>query len=498
MGLSAVADCTLSIAEHDTAPPPAYAGLAAFFDAFAAVEPVWARRNRTYHRLIRQILRFQTAGIRSVLEIGCGSGDVLAALAPERGVGVDVSPGMIAEARKRHPELEFAVASGEEISLGRTFDLILLSDLVPYVHDLVALFDRIAEHSHRRTRIVIHSYNRLWRPVIWAAELLALKPRKPIRNWVSPDDVRNLLQLSGLEAVTETRRILMPKQIPVVTLLLNGGLANVWPFNYLCLTHWVVARPASRGDRELSVSVVCPCRNERGNIGPLIERLPQMGPETELIFVEGGSSDGTREEILRQIDANPERHISLVDQPGHGKGDAVRAGFASARNDLLMILDGDLSVGPEELPKFHQACATGRAELVNGSRYVYDMEPGAMRFVNMIGNRAFRRLVKAMIGQQVKDTLCGTKVLEREDYERLAEARSYFGKFDPFGDFDLLFGAARLNLKIVDLPVRYHARTYGTTNISRWRHGLLLLRMSAVAFWKFRVEPQRLRRNDAP
>jgi len=478
--------------ESETA-PAGYAALASFFDDFAEVEPVWARRNRTYHRLVAQVLRFQTSGSRSVLEIGCGSGDLLAALDVDERVGVDVSPGMIASARKRHPELELVVAAGEEIALERTFDLIVLSDLVPYVHDLVALFGHVAEHSHRGTRVVIHSYNRLWKPVIRVAELLGLKHRKPIRNWVSPADVRNLLLLSGLEVVAETRRILMPKQIPVLTGLLNGGLANLWPFNHLCLTHWVVARPVPQDRRELSVSVVSPCRNERGNIAPLIERLPVMGSGTELIFVEGGSTDGTREEIVRQIELHPDREISLVDQPGKGKGDAVRAGFAAARNDVLMILDADLSVNPEDLPKFYDACVTGRAELVNGSRLVYDMEPGAMRFLNMIGNQTFSWLVQAMVGQTIRDTLCGTKVLRRDDYERVAEGRGAFGDFDPFGDFDLLFGAARLNLKIVDLPVRYQARTYGTTNIARWRHGLLLLQMSLFAFWKFRVEPLRLR-----
>jgi SAM-dependent methyltransferase len=462
-----------------------------FFDDFARVEPAWAKRNRTYHRLVRQIVAFQASGSGSVLEIGCGSGDLLAALAPHGGVGVDVSPGMIAEARRRHPELELVAVAGEEIALDRSFDLIVLSDLIPFVHDLVALFQRVAEHSHPKTRVVIHSYNRLWKPVLRFAEFLRLRPRKPIRNWVSPADVRNLLQLSGLEVITETRRILMPKQVPLITALLNGGLANLWPFNHLCLTHWVVARPMPRAGGELSVSVVTPCRNERGNIAALIERLPPMGSATELIFVEGGSSDGTREEIARQIGLHPELEISLVDQPGEGKADATHAGFAAAKNDLLMILDADLSVSPEDLPKFYNACVTGRADLVNGSRRVYDMEPGAMRFFNMIGNQVFSWLVKALIGQQVKDTLCGTKVLRRDDYERIVEGRVYFGEFDPFGDFDLLFGAARLNLKIVDLPVRYHARTYGTTNVARWRHGSLLLRMSLLAFWKFRVEPLR-------
>jgi SAM-dependent methyltransferase len=465
----------------------AYADLAAFFDAFAREERPWRRRNRTYHRLIEQIFRFQIPRGSRVLEIGSGSGDLLAALEPTAGVGVDVSAAMADLARSRHPEVRFEVAAGEELNLGETFDYIVLSDLMPFVHDILALFERVAAHSHGRTRVVVNSYSRVWRPVIRLAELLRLKPVKPLRNWVSPHDVRNLLELSGFEVLTTSTRILFPKQIPLVTTFLNGFVANLWPFNQLCLTYWIVARPQPVPIGERSVSVVCPCRNEAGHVEALVRRLPELGSASELIFVEGGSADDTRAEIERQIALHPELDLSLVDQPGRGKGDAVRAGFAAAKHDVLVILDGDLSVRPEDLPKFYRALVDGRAELANGSRLVYDVEPGAMRFLNMVGNRAFSRLFKSVTGHYVKDTLCGTKVLLREDYDRIAAGRSYFGDFDPFGDFDLLFGAARLNLRIADLPVRYQPRTYGETNISRWRHGLLLLRMTLFAFWKFKV-----------
>jgi ubiquinone/menaquinone biosynthesis C-methylase UbiE len=466
---------------------PVYAGLAAFFDAFAAEEHRWRRRNPTYYRLLEQIFRLQIPPGQRVLEIGGGSGDLLAALRPSAGVGVDVSPGMVRLARSRHPELRFEVAVGEELELDETFDYIVLSDLIAHVHDLQSLLERVAAHSHPRTRVVINSYSQVWRPIIRLAESLRLKPAKPIRNWVSPHDLRNLLELSGFEVLTTSARILIPKQVPLLTIFLNAFLANIWPFNQLCLTYWMVARPREQPLEEQSVSVVCPCRNEEGHVPELVRRLPELGTATELIFVEGGSADGTRAEIGRQIELHPELDISLVGQPGHGKGDAVRAGFAAAKHDVLMILDGDLSVRPEDLPKFYRALVQGQAELVNGSRLVYDVEPGAMRFLNMLGNRTFSRLFKGVTGYYVKDTLCGTKVLLRRDYERIAAARPYFGEFDPFGDFDLLFGAARLNLKIVDLPVRYQPRVYGKTNISRWRHGWLLLRMTLFAFWKFKV-----------
>jgi ubiquinone/menaquinone biosynthesis C-methylase UbiE len=466
---------------------PEDAEVAAFFDAFAADEQRWRRRNRTYYRQIESVYRFHVPPGSTVLEVGCGSGDLLAALEPRVGVGIDVSSKMIELARSRHPELTFFTASGERFDADLRFDYIVLSDLVPFVHDLVALFQTLARHAHPGTRIVVNSYSQAWRPVIRLAELLGLKARKPVRNWVSTEDVRNVLELAGLEQVSMTRRILMPKRVPLLTTFLNGFLANLWPFNHLCLTYWIVARPAPRPGEEQSVTVVCPCRNEAGNVAAIVARLPSIGPATELVFVEGGSTDETREEIERQIAAHPELDVSLVAQPGKGKGDAVRAGFAAAKHDVLMILDGDISVAPEDLPKFYRALMEGRGELINGSRLVYDLEPGAMRFLNLLGNKAFSVLFRAIIGQHVKDTLCGTKVLRRADYDRVAAGRAYFGDFDPFGDFDLLFGAGRLGLKIVDLPVRYQARSYGQTNISRFRHGLLLLRMTVFAFWKFRV-----------
>ena len=306
--------------------------------------------------------------------------------------------------------------------------------------------------------------------------------------------MRNLLDLAGFEQVSMTRRILLPK-FPLLSPLVNGLLANVWPFSLFCLTYWYVARPRPEARQEESaVSVVVPCRNEAGTIAEIVERVPEMGARTELVFVEDASCDRRHAGgIERQIALRPERRIVLLGQPGREQEfERRQVGFEHATGDVLMILDGDLSVAPEDLPKFYAALMTGRAELVNGSRLVYDLEPGAMRFLNIVGNKAFSLVFSFLIGQKVKDTLCGTKVLLRRDYESIARARSYFGDFDPFGDFDLLLGAARLGLKISDLPVRYLARTYGETNISRFRHGSLLLRMTVIAFRQFKLRPVRI------
>jgi SAM-dependent methyltransferase len=473
-------------------PSPALGEIADFFDGFAADEPRWRRRNLTYHRLIESVMRFFVPRGASVLEIGSGHGELLAALEPSRGVGIDVSPRMVENAAANHPHLDFFCAAGETFVREETFDYVVLSDLVPFADDLLAIFRNVEQMTNPRSRVVIHSYNHVWRPVIRLAERLRLKPRKPLRNWVTPGDVANLLGLAGFEVISTSRRILMPKRIPLVTSFLNGFVANLWPFTRLSLTYWIVARPRPQpADAEPGVSVIVPCRDEAGMIAEIVERIPEMGAGTEIVFVEGSSADRTREEIERQIALRSDRRIALLGQPSRGKADAVRVGFEHASEEVLMVLDADLTVSPDDLPKFYEALIHGRAELVNGSRLVYDLRPGAMRFLNILGNRFLAVVFSFLIGQYVKDTLCGTKALLRRDYDEIAGGRSYFGDFDPFGDFDLLLGAARLGMKINDLPVRYGARRYGTTKISRFRHGWLLARMSAIAFWKLKVVPVR-------
>jgi SAM-dependent methyltransferase len=470
-------------------PPGRYDALAQTFDEIAAGQPEPRRPARGYHRLIEAVCRSIVRPGASVLEIGSGGGDLLAAVEPTRGVGIDVSDRMVELARARHPGLRFEQSAGEDFALDETYDYILLSDLVPYVDDLLALFSNVADHATAETRVVVHSYSQLWRPALAVLEWLGLKQRTPVRNWLTIGDVKNLMRLTGLEPVTTTRRILFPLRIPVLSPFLNGIIGPLPIVRHLSLTWWIVARKRPPDEpEELSVSIVVPARDEAGMIERIVQETPELGSSCELIFVEGHSTDGTREEIERQIELHPEREIVYLRQTGKGKGDAVRLGFEKARYDVLMILDADLTVRAQELPSFLEAIATGRAEFANGSRLVYGLEPGAMRFLNLLGNKAFSLVFGALLGQPVKDTLCGTKVLKRSRYEEIAAGRSYFGDFDPFGDFDLLLGAARLQLEIVDLPVRYQPRTYGDTKISRFRHGWLLFRMAAFAYRKLKIQ----------
>jgi SAM-dependent methyltransferase len=456
----------------------------AFFDHYAAQVDRWHHRNSGYHKAIASLARFYVPADARVLEVGSGNGDLLAALQPAYGLGIDISGQMVRLAARKYPHLHFHQMAAEHLELpGEPFDFIVLSDLVGYLYDIRLVFERLRNICHARTRLIIHWYSNLWQPLLVFAEKLGLKYPQPLLNWTMVEDIQNLLHLAGFEVVHRRAHILWPKHVPLLTTLANRYLAHVPGLRWLCLTNWVVARPLGlrQGDAVPRVSVICPCRNEAGNIEPLVRRLPAMGAHTELIFVEGHSTDNTLGECRRIAASEPKKDITVLVQTGRGKGDAVRLGFAQATGDILMILDADLSVAPEDLPQFYDALVSGKGEFINGSRLVYTKEPHAMRFLNLVGNKFFALLLSRLLGQAIKDALCGTKVLHRSDYERIAKGRAYFGDFDPFGDFDLLFGAAKQQLKIVEIPIRYRQRTYGTTNISRFSHGWLLLKMSATA-----------------
>ncbi|MGA7104012.1 MAG: glycosyltransferase [Candidatus Deferrimicrobiaceae bacterium] len=458
--------------------------LIAHLNALAPQADRWRAKNRYYYEFLEKILRFHVPPGSSVLVIGCGTGDLLHTLAPARGVGIDISPAMVEIARSKYPSLEFLTGDAEDLPLSEKFDYVILSDIVGYLEDIQRAFEEIRKVSHSRTRVIVTYYNYFWEPVLRAGEHLGMKRPQPDQNWLAPDDIQNLMSLAGFQTIRKGYGLLLPVRIPLLSNFFNRILVNIPLLRKLALVHLVVARPAPVPVpvETLSCSVVIPARNERGNIEGAVSRTPRMGKATELIFVEGNSSDGTAEEIERVIAANPDHDITLIRQgDGVGKGDAVRKGFAAAKGDLLMILDADLTMPPEELPKFVHALASGRGEFINGSRLVYPMEKQAMRFLNVLGNKFFSVAFTYLLDQRFKDTLCGTKVLFRQDYERIAAGRSYFGDFDPFGDFDLIFGAAKLDLKIVEVPIRYRERTYGSTQISRFRHGWLLLKMSAFA-----------------
>lgn len=444
----------------------------------------WHGWGGYYQQRLAEIYKNIIPAGQRVVEIGCSQGNLLAALEPKLGIGIDFSAEMLVRAANEHSNLYFVQADAQNLCLDETFDFIIFSDLLNDLWDVEACLKSISRLVDSRTRIIINFYSRLWEIPLLTAQHLGLANPKLEQNWLTVEDVKGLLRLADFEIVRNWEEIIFPFPIPLLNTIMNRVLVKTWPFSYGALTNFVIARPHIQKctqDDEPLVSIVVPARNEAGNIVSIFERIPHMGSGVELIFVEGHSTDGTYEVIQQVISEYPEFRCQLLRQNGIGKGDAVRLGFEHATGDVLMILDADLTVLPEVLPRFYEALVTGKGEFINGIRLVYPMENQAMRFLNLLGNKFFSIAFSWLLGQPIKDTLCGTKVLWKEDYERIAKNREYFGDFDPFGDFDLLFGAAKLNLTIIGLPIRYQERKYGSTNIRRWRHGWLLLKMVIFA-----------------
>ncbi len=460
-----------------------------YFDAQAGMRAKWRRRNRYYHESLESFIGFLVPRGSSVLHIGADSASLLNRLLPRHGVGIHTSARILEEIQKQKIQPHISFERSEIFEVKELFEYAVISDMLGYVDDIEMVLREAAERISWKGRIVVTQYSALWEPILRLASALRLRMPSRLQNWISRGDLENFAHLAGLEVVRSGTRMLFPKYIPLVSTFFNTYLANIFPFTRLGLYHYVVLRKGTSRSpiANPSLSIVVPARNEAGMIERIVQELPLLGSFTELIFIEGHSKDTTWAEIQRVAKKyGGERKILCAKQEGKGKGDAVRKGFDMATGDILTIYDADMTVPAPDVGKFYRALVEGRGDFINGSRLVYPLERESMRFLNLLANKFFGLAFSWLLNSRLKDTLCGTKMLWREDYKEIQAGRPFFGDFDPFGDFDLLFGAAKLNRKIVDMPIHYGERTYGTTNIQRWSHGWLLLKMTVFAMRKIK------------
>lgn len=467
--------------------------VSAFYDQLGERQVTWNERFRYFRtRMARLLKHFVPPGQR-VLDIGCGTGDYLAALDPSLGVGIDGSAKMVEIARRRHTACTFHQGFAEDLDEldipAGPYDTILLINTAGELYDIGTVFGKLRRYCGPATRLVIVQYNYLWEPICRAAAKLGLRLDNPTPNWLAPPDIDGLLALHGFESVRQGWTMPLPIRMPGLNWLFNSVLGRMYGFRKLGFQSYVVARPVMLPDdpNTFTCSVVVPCKNEAENIDGLVTRIPEMGAGTEIVFVDDRSTDVTADRVREAMAAHPQRRIELVEGPGEGKGAACRAGFERAAGDVFMILDADMTVMPEELPAFFEAITTGRGEFINGSRMVYPLEQDAMRPLNVLGNKAFAALFSLLLEQRIRDTLCGTKVVWRRDYAKIMASRDYFNSCDVWGDYDWIFGAAKNNLKIVELPVHYRERVAGVTKMTkRLRNAAVMLRMCGIALRKLR------------
>lgn len=469
---------------------------ARYLNRLAQRRSSWIERNRYYYNLLARLLRFLVEPGKRVLSVRCNTGELLAAVHPSYGVGIEIAPEMAAVARAKHPEYTYETLFPDTDGFttyfqhaAEVFDYILFSEIDDTV-DVQRALQNLRQVCGSHTRLIIITYNHLWEPLVALAESLGLKVPRLEQNWLSSGDISTLLSLSGYEFLGQRSTALCPKYVPLLSEFLNRFCARLPIINHLCMTCAYVARvvPPVRKAHDYSVSVIIPCKDERGNIEDAVRRIPDLGSATEIIFCDDKSTDGTPDEVRRVQALYPERDIQLVAGPGISKSHNVWTGFDKATGDILAILDADLTTMPEELPYFIEAIASGAAEFINGSRLIYPVPRAAMKTTNMIGNKFFSLAFSYLLNQRVKDTLCGTKVLWRSDWARIKPFRGTWGIEDRWGDYELLFGASKLNLRIMDLPVHYQERVYGTTKMTKVFHnGLIMLKMCWHGFLKLKL-----------
>lgn len=457
----------------------------AYFERIAPLWDQWHARNAFYHVSMRNLIGGMIPPGARVLEIGSGTGDLLASLKPRRGIGLNFAEGLTERARQKYPEFEFHTIDVDSTTAPPTFepDFVVMTNMLDYVYDVWDMLEGLKPAVHEGTLLVITTNNPLWAPLLRLASNLGLRIPDSPRNYITNRDICSVLSLQGFQIVEEGLTLPVPKRIPLLGSLANAIVPDVPILRFASSIQYIAARLRVARPK-LSCSVVIPCHNEAENVAECVRHVPAIGTWTEIVVVDDGSTDGTKDKVQELQESDPRVRLVVLEK-NQGKAAAVRAGFAAAQGDVLMILDADMAVSPEELPKFLIPLQDGNADFVNGTRLIYPMHGKAMKVANFLGNKGFCFLASKVLRQRVSDTLCGTKAFFKRDYERMP-----IGGKERWGDFDFLFGAARLKLRILELPVHYTERRAGKSKMRVLIDGWRFLR-ACISGWRMLRFPQK-------
>ena len=467
------------------------------FNLMAKKRENWIKKSKYFHnedlRVIKEIIPIDS----NVLEIGCGNGNLIGNLDVRQSIGIDISDKLIDSAMNKFSRVKFfcsdIISFRKKFISPTKFDFIIISDTIGYFNDIQKTLESIHDFCKPETRIVISYFSPIWQPILSLAEKIGLKMPDLNPPLFASSDLKNFVEVSGYQTIKLEKKIILPLKLFGIERIVNRFIANLPIINHLCLRQYLICRSLKviKKNQFKSASIIIPCRNEFGNIRAGLKRIESFCKKMEVIFVEGNSSDDTWNEIKKVMKEDEFKKknfiIRALKQEGSGKKNAVFKGFDNAKYEVLMILDGDLTVKPEELSKFWDKISSGEAEFINGTRLIYPMEDNAMRFLNYIANKIFSYLFSWILGQRYTDTLCGTKIISKKNYLRAKSFTKDLEKLDPFGDFFFIFSSLRLNLKMIEIPVRYKARKYGETQISRFRDGFKLIKMFFITFFKFKA-----------
>lgn len=466
--------------------------LVEFFDELSSKRDFWIARNKYYYSELQILHKQFIEKGKTVLDIGCGTGDLLNSLSPSFGVGIDFSFEMVKIASHKYPKLHFQVMDAHNLQLDRTFEYVVMSNLVGYSEDIWQVFRELAKVSNRRTQIIITNYNYLWQPFMAIAEKLKVKMPDKIQNWLPQEFIKQFLYLAGFEVVKSGKYLHSPLNLGILGKIINIVLSNIPILDRFALIEYIIARPVFFGaekHKEIPISIIIPTHNEAGNIKHIVDNMPQIGSKMEMVFVDLPGEDATEDVIKQMIKENKGKILLkyVKQREKTGKIGALRQGILEANGEIIIIYDADATVPPEDLEKVYLALIERKADFINGTRLVYPTEKGAMRFANHLGNTFFAKLFTWSLGQHFTDTLCGTKGFWRQDFMDFEKSKTGYDNFDLFGDFYLLLSAYRKNLRIAEVPVRYKTRRYGDTKMNRLKNGFRFFVMYLYFFWNYKL-----------
>lgn len=446
-------------------------------------------KNKYYHEKISNTYSFLISPNKKILFYGFFDGKELYKLSPSVGVGIEPDKKLYEVLKKRFPKLKFVNCKFEDYQPSEKFDYIVLNGVLGKTGDMFKVLKNVQMACRPATKVLIYQYNYLWQWILALAEKMSFKKKEGVQNWLSVSDATTYLEGANFQVTRIFRRTIFPSNFLGLGRILNFITVVLPFFDPLELDQFIVARPEPHlfpKESPESLTICITVRNEKGNIEKIVKLIPRICKDQEILFVEGHSTDGTREEILRMIKKYPSKNIRVMGQPGIGQGDATRVGFKAAKGEIIIIYEGDDTSDPRDIEYFYKAMRNGRFEFIEGSRFVYPLDKKAMPIINQFGNIFFAKWFSFFLGQRTTDVLSGIKAILKRDFDVIYDRWGNLGVEDPFGDFELLYGAARMGLKIGGIPIRYYPRTYGQPKTRPFTHGPYLLKMAINGYLLFR------------
>jgi len=447
------------------------------------------QQYKYYHKRIRKVFSFIIPPNKKILFFGSYDGKILASLRPKMGIGIEVERKIFKIAKKRHLKLKFLNISYDSYIPKEKFDYIILNSTLGQTTDMLRVLKNIFRACCPSTKILIYQHNYLWEGILNFAEKLSLKRKEGVQNWLSINDVKTYLEGANFQVTRIFRRTIFPLNFFGLGKVLNFIGALIPFFDFFKLDQFIIARPEPHlfpKSLPKSLTICITVRNEKGNIEKIIKSIPKICNQQEILFVEGHSTDGTKEEILKIKKKYSHKNVRVIGQPGIGQGDAIRVGFKAAKGEIIIIYEGDNTADPKDLQYFYKAMKSGKYEFIEGSRFVYPINNQTMPIINQLGNTFFAKWFSFFLGHRTTDVLCGIKSILKRDFNLIYKRWGFLGFEDPFGDFELIYGATRMGLKFGEIPTRYYSRTYGETKTRPFTHGLYLLKMAAKGYLIFR------------